>query len=391
MMKSKEAEKIFRLIPLSEEKIAWEAFENTLMQPIFSAMAHTEQNPVYHGEIDVLSHTKMVCEALIREPDYQRGNEREKTALFLAALFHDIGKIKCTFLDEGVYRSPNHARIGSVLTREILWRDFGLCGNEEARQMRETVCQLVRCHSFPPYAMSDTDAERKMLKIASNGELIEGFSFSPLLVLEKADILGRIGKDTEESLEKLAYCRMLAEEIGCAEAPFPFADAFSERAYFKGKTEWKEQALFNDTWGEAILLSGLPGTGKDTWISKNHPGLPTVSLDDIRKKLGVLPTENQGRVIAAGYEAAKELLRKKQPFIWNATNITSKMRGALISLFEDYGSSVKTVFLETEWEEQLRRNAEREACVPVSAIERMLGKLELPERFESERVVWETV
>ena len=96
-------------------------------------------------------------------------------------------------------------------------------------------------------------------------------------------------------------------------------------------------------------------------------------------------------MIAAGYEAAKELLRKKQPFIWNATNITSKMRGALISLFEDYGASVKTVFLETEWEEQLRRNAEREACVPVSAIERMLGKLELPERFESERVVWETV
>ncbi|MBE6665178.1 MAG: HD domain-containing protein [Ruminococcaceae bacterium] len=390
-MKNKEAEKILRLIPTSGEKIEWAAFENTVMRPIFSEMARTEQNPVYHGEIDVLSHTKMVCEALIRESEYQNGNKKEKTALFLAALFHDIGKIKCTFLDEGIYRSPNHARIGSVITREILWRDFGFCGNEDVRELRETVCQLVRYHSFPPYAMSDADAERKILKISSNGELIRSFSFSQLLLLEKADILGRIAEDTEESLEKLAYCRMLADEIGCTEKTFPFADTFSERAYFKGKTEWKEQSLFSDAWGEVILLSGLPGTGKDTWISKNFPELSIVSLDDIRKKLGILPKENQGRVIAAGYEAAKELLRKKQPFIWNATNITSKMRGALISLFEDYGASVKTVFLETEWEEQLRRNAEREARVPVSAIERMLGKLELPERFESERVVWEIV
>ena len=301
-MKNKEAEKIFRLIPLSDEKIEWDAFEDTIMRPIFSAMAHTEQNPVYHGEIDVLSHTKMVCEALVRDSGYQNGGERKKTVLFLAALFHDIGKIKCTFLDEGVYRSPNHARIGSLMTREILWRDFGLCGSREAQQVRESVCQLVRYHSYPTFAMNDENSERKLLQIASDGELTRDFSVSALCALERADIIGRISKDTEESLEKLAYCKIMAEEAGCAEKPFPFADDFSKRAYFKGKTEWKEQALFNDTWGEVILLSGLPGTGKDTWIAKNYPKMPVVSLDEIRKKLGISPTERQGAVVAAGYK-----------------------------------------------------------------------------------------
>ncbi|MBR5187061.1 MAG: AAA family ATPase, partial [Clostridia bacterium] len=336
-------------------------------------------------------HTKAVCEALVRDGEYQKGSEREKTVLFLAALFHDIGKIKCTVLENGVYRSPHHAKTGAVMTREILWRDFGLCGSRDAQQIREAVCQLIRYHSYPPFAMNDANSERKLLKIAANGELAKDFSVSALCTLERADIIGRISKDTEESLEKIAYCKMLAEEAGCAEKPFPFADDFSKRAYFKEKTEWKNQAMFNDAWGEVILLSGLPGTGKDTWIAKNHPEMPVVSLDEIRKKLGISPTEKQGAVVAAGYEEARSYLRKQQPFIWNATNITAQVRTAQISLFEQYGAAVKTVFLETEWNEQLRRNAERKAKVPVSAIERMLSKLEMPERFESESVVWEIV
>ena len=68
--------------------------------------------------------------------------------------------------------------------------------------------------------------------------------------------------------------------------------------------------------------------------------------------------------------------------------MTDRIRSMQISLFEDYGASVRTVFLETEWNEQLRRNSEREAKVPIGAIENMLSKMTLPERFESARVEW---
>ena len=386
-----EAEKILRLIPLSGETVDWRGFSDTLMKPIFEDLARTEQNPDYHGEVDVLSHTKMVCEALIRDPDYKKGTDREKTVLFLAALFHDIGKIRCTRFEDGSWRSPHHARTGSTMAREILWRDLGFCGTEEKQQLREAVCRLVRYHSFPPYAVSDTDPERKLLKIAADGVLTKDFSLATLLTLERADILGRICRDTEDSLEKIAYCRMLAEEAGCLYEPFAFADDFSRRAYFKEKTDWKDQSLFNDTWGEIIMLAGLPGTGKDTWIEQNLPDLPMISLDEIRRKLQIRPTDNQGRVIAEAYDIAKEYMRKKQPFLWNATNITPKTRSWQISLFEDYGASVHTVFLETEWHEQLRRNAARKEMVPVFAVEKMLAKLELPECAECERVTWKIV
>ena len=168
---------------------------------------------------------------------------------------------------------------------------------------------------------------------------------------------------------------MLCEELGCLNEPYAFASDYSKRAYFLEKTQWQGQELFDDTWGEVILLSGLPGTGKDTWIAKNYPSLPVVSLDEIRKKLKISATDEQGLVVATAHEQAKEYLRKKQPFVWNATSITAQLRSKQISLFEQYGAMVKTVFLETEWQENLARNSGREAVVPQVVIEKMLSKL----------------
>ena len=86
---------------------------------------------------------------------------------------------------------------------------------------------------------------------------------------------------------------------------------------------------------------------------------------------------------------AKERLRKKQPFVYNATNLSKDIRQKQIDLFEKYGASVKIIFLETPWEEEMARNQSREAEVPQQAIQRMLQKLEMPERSESEAVVWD--
>lgn len=74
-----------------------------------------------------------------------------------------------------------------------------------------------------------------------------------------------------------------------------------------------------------ILMCGLPGTGKDTWIGKNHPELPVVCMDDIRRQMGIKPTDNQGQVVQAAREQARVYLRAKQPFIWNATGITAML------------------------------------------------------------------
>ncbi len=384
---------ISSLIPKSSGFIDWNALSRTSLGPILTEMSQTPQEPKYHGEGDVLTHTKMVCEALIKDHEYIMGNEIEKTVLFLATLLHDIGKTRCTSVIDGEIRSPRHSLVGAVMAREFLWRELGLSGSHDNIQVREGICNLIKYHSFPPYAITNERPEFKTLMIAANGELAKYFSIEMLCALERADVKGRISNDGEETLEKIECCRLIAEEAECLSSPFEFPDDFSKRSYFRGKTLFRGQELFNDSWGEIILMSGLPGTGKDTWIRENYPHLPMISLDDIRKKLKIRPTDNQSAVISHAHELAKEYLRKKQPFVWNATNITFQIRDMQISLFENYGASVKTVYLETMWREQLRRNSERagEKVVPLGAIERMLSKLEMPERFECEAVLWKSV
>ena len=67
------------------------------------------------------------------------------------------------------------------------------------------------------------------------------------------------------------------------------------------------------------------------------------------------------------------------------------MRSKLISLFEDYGAAVRIVYLETGWEENLRRNADRADAVPEYVVEDMLGKLVPPQRWEAQHVEWHCV
>lgn len=386
-----EFQNITKLIPLNGNSIDWNELQASLLSPVFEQMAATNQNPEYHGEIDVLTHTKMVCEEIVRQPEYKNGSDKDKIILFWAALLHDIGKTVCTIECDGELKSPHHASKGAAMARALLWRDLGLCGNIEKQQMREAICSLICYHSFPPYALSYENSDLRLLKIAANGELAVDFSIEKLCALERADVLGRISSQTEEVLEEIECCRILAKDLECLQKPYEFANDFSKRAYFKGKTLWKEHDMFNDSWGTVILMSGLPGTGKDTYIKENYSYLPMISLDEIRKEFHISPSAKQGKVAAIGHERAREYLRKKQPFVWNATNITTQTREMQIAFFENYGASVKTVFLETEWDEQISRNRNRDAEVPSSVIEHMLSKLMLPERYESEKIIWKIV
>ncbi len=369
----------------------WPGLMNTPVGALLSQMEEIRQNPVWHGEGNVGQHTRLVCEALAADPVFRELPVRGQQELSVAALLHDIGKIPNTKLEDGQWIAPNHSATGARMARELLWKEFDLCGTPESQSFRETVCLMIRNHMLPGHILDQADPEKRLLRIAADKELCHDFSIEQLCLLAQADARGRIAPDIEELLEKVALCRQEAEAVGCLKAPGTFADAYTQRAFFQGRNVWREQSLFNDTWGEVILLSGLPGTGKDTWIREHAFQLPVVSLDELRKSMGVSPTDEQGRVAQEAKERARKYLRAKQPFIWNATNLTEPMRTKLISLFENYGAAVRIVYLETGWEENLRRNAERAAVVPEHVVENMLGKLVPPQRWEAQYVEWHCV
>ncbi len=370
--------------------INWRGIETALSSFVIP-MSRTEQNPEFHGEGDVWTHTKMVCEALVSLEEFRTLTQDRQQAVFLAALLHDVGKIPTTRWEDGRWTSPNHTLVGAKMARRFLWQDLGLCGTQEKQQFRETICNLIRYHGFPPHAIDDPQSKRKLMAIAANGEHCPMFTLELLCILCRADALGRICKRAGEEramAEQVQLCEELAKESGCFGGPFPFPTQHTRYSYLSGMEIVPEVELYDDTWGEVILLSGLPGTGKDTWIRENCSGLPVISLDEIRGALGIAPTENQTKVVELARERARELLRKKQPFVWNATNLSPMVRSKQIGLFRQYHAASRIVYLETDWTEQLRRNGDREARVPEQVICRMMEELVPPEVKEAHRVHW---
>lgn len=170
----------------------------------------------FHGQGDVYVHTRMICEELIKSPDFYICSRREQIVLFLAAPLHDIGKTRTTRLQDGRWTFPHHSTAGRLMAREFLWKECGLCGTEESMQIREAICALVRYHMLPVHL--------------------------------------------------------------------------------------PDQSLYDDTWGEVILMSGLSGIGKDIWIQNHMPDIPMISLDEIREELNIRPIDPQGAVIGKAQE-----------------------------------------------------------------------------------------
>ena len=382
-------EQLLALVPDAPSwNIDWHGIESSALGRYADEMSRTPQSPRWHAEGDVWTHTRMVCESLVAMPEYRELVPAQRRVLFLAALLHDVGKTVATRQEGSEWTSPGHASKGALMAREMLWKEFGMCGSEELMRMRESVVALVKYHSFPPYALEKEENVRRMVSIAATSELVPDFSLRLLYLLSRADALGRECEDRDDFVAQVEMFAELAKENGCLDAPVGFASDLTRRAYFQGRDVWPQQELYDETWGEVVMMCGLPGTGKDYWISRNCEGMPTVSLDDIRRKHKISPDGPQGYVASLGKEEAREYLRQRRPFVWNATCITVDIRRQLIDLFESYGASVRIVYLETDMKTQLYRSANREYPVPETVIGNMLRKLSVPEIHEARKVEW---
>ena len=345
-------------------------------------MAGVPQEPGYHAEGDVLTHTSMVAQALAALDEWRALAEPERTALFAAALLHDVAKPACTRVEaDGRITSPRHAQVGGTMARALLWAGEGLDAAPPF-PIRETISRLVRYHGLPLWFFEKPDPLRAVIEASQSVRL------DWVALLAEADVRGRLCADQQELLDRIVLFRAFCEESRCYRAPREFASDHSRFVYFHRPSGDPEYAAYDDTTCEVVLMSGLPGAGKDTWIRDHYPDRPVISLDQIRHELSISPRDNQGKVVWTAKERAREYLRQHKSFVWNATNITRSVRAPLIALFTSYAARVRIVYVDASRDVLISRNAKRAQPIPVPVIERLAAKLDVPDLTEAHAVEW---
>lgn len=343
--------------------------------PELATLDTCPQDPIHHAEGDVGTHTRMVVEALVVDPDWQGLPDVDRANLFWAAVLHDVGKPAVTkHEDHGRISSRGHSRIGASIARELLWT----AGSPFA--WREALCGIIAHHQLPFWLIERPDPGRMAIETS--------WRCRPdhLCLHAKADALGRICEDQQGIVESVSLAELTFREVNCWDHPFAFANDESRVAFFELEDRDPHYAAHEAFPCTVTVMSGLPGAGKDTWIGKNRPEHPVVSLDAIRDELSASPTDNQGQVIQAAHERAREHLRAGRDFVWNATNVTRQNRSRVLRLLRDYGARIEIVYLEPGPDQLRRQNRDRPDAVPDAVITHLSKKLEPPQLWEAHGV-----
>ena len=196
--------------------------------PELAALAGVPQDPLWHPEGDVWTHTLMVVD----EAAAARRGDEDDLAILFAALCHDFGKPATTFTDaEGRVRSPSHAEAGLAPTRAFLER------LRAPPALVATVCELV-AHHLAPALLPGQGAKAKAYRRLSRKLGAAGATMELLFRVARADHFGRTTADA------------LARQ-------FPAGECFLRRAQ---ELEVAEQAPRDAVRGRHLIARGLsPG------------------------------------------------------------------------------------------------------------------------------------
>lgn len=343
--------------------------------PYVPAMRACIQDPIYHAEGDAWTHTKMVFEAL---GQFGRADDR---AMRLTALYHDVCKPETRIVEydpeqgRDVVHHPHHAPRGAATA----WHDLWIAG--ESLRTRSDVYWLCKWHQKIFHIWDEQDMLRSTLMFAHLS------SWPKLIDFARADIAGRISPNPQHAIDNLDLLEAFLDDLSGRPINEHFWQNDHDRIfYFEKANRSPFYSAQEPSGSRVVVLSGLPGTGKDTHCRTVLEGIPVVSLDAIREQLDIEPTGNQGRVIQAAFEAARVFLREKKSFVWNAQTITRLARSKIIGLCRNYDAHVTIHAFDRPLRVVLKQNRERARQVPESLI--LSAVWEPPSLLEAHHVEW---
>lgn len=398
---------------LSEAPIQFDEAVEHLGQtlPLLFELAATPQDPVWHAEGDVATHTRMVCEELEEAILAGRAacgvDPYWRAVTRLSALLHDIAKPLTTREDITPERTriiaPHHAHRGaSYIACRLL--DAG-CPNQLALDALE----LVRLHHDPKRLVLHNAEPAAYLALARQIPL------AALYDLEMADMRGRRCEDRQEQLDLIELFKLMAQSAGAwhIEEVERWHDAFCahiredlgarnmeeariERAIHEGLEAHARQEIFTpheavarelasgDRFCQVVLAVGLSGSGKSKNLLsyQNDTNRETVilSLDALREEMArdVTDQSKNREVVGRARELLREALRAQKNVLFDATSLLRDHRAPILSLATDYHAHTTLMLMHTSPESCHRRNAARERKVPPHILDKQLDALSWP-------------
>lgn len=129
-----------------------------------------------------------------------------------------------------------------------------------------------------------------------------------------------------------------------------------------------------------IILSGMPASGKSTYAESLKESYVVLSSDKIRKEL-LGDEKNQianDLVFKTLYKRANDLLRNKFNVVIDSTAINKFERKRMLENFKEQEVEKVCVFIETDFEECVKRDKQRDRVVGEDVLKLYFERVEKP-------------
>lgn len=330
--------------------IDWEFMESI---PEFAKLGECQQNPKWHNEGTALQHTKLADEKFRTEVlvgddvFYELNDDTELLIIRAAIVLHDIGKGVTTSIGkDGNWHSYGHEIEGEKIARVLLWK--------EDIFVREMICSIVRYHMEPLRIFESKNWLSKMIEIGTR------IPWKFLYYVKMADLLGSVqnGINTlNQDLMKMDLIKTSAKALNIWDRTStrndlqPLVKYFNDRSIFPWKVDCDGKRPV------AVIMIGLPGAGKNTWIENNlnqYPDAVQISRDDIRVELGFckpgekyLGTNDEEEKVTEIYNAKLyDAIKNKKNIILNNVHLKKKYRESAVNIIRKAGYFIEYVYVE---------------------------------------------
>lgn len=134
------------------------------------------------------------------------------------------------------------------------------------------------------------------------------------------------------------------------------------------------------------MLIGVPGSGKTTWVLKNHPSLSYASTDRYIDQFAAEAGKTYNEVFESTIKTAtsrmiddvSDFMFAYEDFVWDQTNLTKKSRaGKIARLLKDDYQIIGVVF-ETPKNLKERLASRPGKNIPPHVMESMIKNFEMP-------------